>query len=96
MSLITTDHSGSNKSFLYASIYEHYGVGEHGRMEENESLIETKSSILERNDNNKKKKINAKTVTKSPKKTKTKHSRSPKAKVYSRYHLNFKSCKFLI
>ncbi len=93
MSSITIDDSVLNKLLNYESIFKHYGI------ETNENLkrdFETKNNVFERNENNKTKKINAKTIKKKSNKTaakhspaKSKHSKKPETKVYSRYHQNY-------
>ena len=74
MSSISTDRSESNSSLQYDSVFHHYGLEEQESYLSDERTFETRSSIIERNDNNKEKKINAKTVKKSHKKTAAKHA----------------------
>jgi hypothetical protein len=97
MSSIITNH----QILEYQSIFDHYGIGRQSQYKnernlemnddlktEKENLLEKMRSVLERNENNKKKKINAKSVTNKSKlktgkhsPTKSKHSRKPDKKV---------------
>jgi len=92
MSSIITD---LHKRIEYESIFKHYGIerqSQHTYREneenDNKNLFETIKRVLERNENNKKKKINAKTIAKKAKKTtgknsptKSKQSKKPETKV---------------
>jgi len=82
MSSIINDHQDFNKLLEYESIFKYYNIGiqsqdtdrENERSIEmkrdNKNLFETKRLVLERNENNKKKKINAKTINKKSKQSK--------------------------
>ena len=74
MSSVSTDHSSSNQSLQYDSIFEHYGFEERVPYMYDENSFETRGRVLERNYNNQVKKINAKTVTKTQKKKTVKHA----------------------
>jgi hypothetical protein len=99
MSSIITDYQVLNKLLEYESIFKHYGIetqSEKNDMNDDlrkdkKNLFERIRNVLERNENNKKKKINAKTITKKSKKatlknssTKSKHSKKLEQKVCSK------------
>lgn len=91
MSSTSTDRSESNSSVQYDSIFQHYGLEEQDPYLSDERTFETRSSIIDRNDNNKTKKINARTVKKSHKKTATKHAHGKHLK-HGQHHHHSKVC----
>jgi len=93
MSSIITDLHKKNE---YESIFRHYGIDRQSQYtyrenekNDNKNLFETIRRVLERNENKKKKKVNAKTISKKSKKTtgknspkKSKQSKKPDTKVF--------------
>lgn len=92
MSLISTDHSESNSSLGYDSIFQHYGLDEQKSYLSDERTFETKSSIIERNDNKKTKKIHAKTVKKAHKHSEAHHAPGKHVKHGHHHHHHSKVC----
>ncbi len=92
MSSIITDLYKKNE---YESIFRHYDIDRQSQYtyrenekNDNKNLFETIRRVLERNENKKKKKVNAKTIAKKSKKTtgknsptKSKQSKKPDTKV---------------